>query len=258
MSSQTVAVKVWGEYALFTRPELKVERVSYPIMTPSAARGVLDAILYKPQMRWHIRRITALRPPTLSTGAMKRDDRHYRLVSFRRNEIDGKINPDEVVRWAAGTKPAMPHLTDSERVQRNSLVLQHVAYRIDASPLLTSRANMPRTSPEDEDDRGPDTEVKYAAMFERRVAKGQCFHRPYLGIREFAAHFGPVDPSESPLPWNDSFGFMLYDVQFREIRPREFVPDRPGFFDAHMQDGVMHCDTQSEGPAGQSPVIVHW
>ena len=103
-----------------------------------------------------------------------------------------------------------PYLVDSagregaqgqNRTQRNSLVLQDVAYLIDAWPVLTVRANRPRTRPEDDEDQGPDTVAKYVGMFERRVAKGQCFHHPYLGCREFACHFAPPDGSENPLGW---------------------------------------------------------
>src|SRR5262245_46089128 len=133
MQSPVVAVKVWGEFALFTRPELKVERVSYPIMTPSAARGVLDAILYKPQMRWHVRRITDLRPnfpPGFPTDAR---DAHYRLIQIRRNEITGKIPTAKAERWAGDPTEYHPYRVDENRTQRNSLVLHHVAYLIEAS-----------------------------------------------------------------------------------------------------------------------------
>src|SRR5947207_581534 len=101
VSPPCVAVKVWGEFALFTRPELKVERVSYPIMTPSAARGILDAILYKPQMRWHVRRITALRPAFPHDFPAEEQKAPYRLIQIRRNEIAGKIPTAKAERWAA-------------------------------------------------------------------------------------------------------------------------------------------------------------
>jgi CRISPR-associated protein Cas5d len=258
----SVSVKVWGELALFSRPELKVERLSYPIMTPSAARGVLDAILFRPQMRWHVRRITALRPafpPGFPDEAARQP---YRLIGIRRNEIQGKIAPNAVGRWMREPASFEPYLVDSagregvqgqNRTQRMSLALQHVAYRIDATPLLTESANSSRVRPpEDEVDAGPDTVAKYVAMFQRRVRKGQAFHAPYLGCREFACAFAPVDGTEAVLEgWNLDLGFMLYDIRFG--------PDgdnRPGFFAARIVRGVLHCDTEATGPNGEAPVAV--
>jgi CRISPR-associated protein Cas5d len=265
MSPPTVSVKVWGEYALFSRPELSVERISYPMITPSAARGVLDAILYRPQMSWHVRRISVLKP-TLPSGFPKAEGgRPFRLVGIRRNEIQGKIALRTVEGWISAPETFVPYMVDSagregvqgqNRTQRNSLVLQHVAYRIDASPRLTAKANQPRRRPETEEEHGPDTVAKYVAMFQRRVAKGQCFHRPYLGIREFACDFSPAG-DEPAIPWTESLGFMLYDIRFTETEPGVFKPDRPGFFDAKVKDGVLHCDTESRGPNGESPIVVH-
>lgn len=253
----SVFVKVWGEYACFTRPELKVERLSYPIMTPSAARGVLDAILWKPQMLWHVRRITALAPWWLPDGAR----RPYELVGVRRNEIQDKIAPRTVAGWMAAPETYEPYLTDSagresvqgqHRTQRNTLVLRDVAYLIEATPLLTKRANRPRSKPEDVDEpAGPDSVAKYVAMLQRRVAKGQCFHRPYLGCREFACNFGPVDGSERAVDWNESLGLMLYDIQFGDDA------NTPGFIHAEIRSGVLHCDTLAPGPSGEPPVEVH-
>lgn len=247
----TVSVTVWGEYALFTRPELSVERLSYPFMTPSAARGVLDAILFRPQMRWHVRRIAALQPRTFPAGfPPAAAAQPYRLIGVRRNEIQGTINPRQATRWIEAPATFEPYLVDSagregvqgqNRTQRNTLMLHHVAYRIEATPILTSRANEPRRRPEDAEDHGPDTPVKYAEMFRRRVRKGQCFHRPYLGCREFAAFFSePRDDDQVLDEWTESLGLMLYDIRFS--------PDgnRPGFFDAKVIRGVLHCDTVGE------------
>ena len=262
MPLHEVAVKVWGEFALFTRPELSVERISYPFMTPSAARGILDAILFKPQMIWHIHRITALRPEFPPSFPSDEANEHYRLIGVRRNEIQGKIPPRTVQSWMEKPETFEPYLVDSagregaqgqNRTQRNSLVLQHVAYLIEASPKLTERANRPRIKPEDDEDRGPDTETKYEAMFNRRVAKGQCFHRPYFGIREFAAQFRAPNGSEIPLSdWTDSLGFMLYDVRYGAQGHRQ-----PGFFDAKITKGVLHCDTEAPGRNGEPPVKIH-
>jgi CRISPR-associated protein Cas5d len=256
-----VSVKVWGEYALFSRPELSVERISYPFMSPSAARGVLDAILFKPQMIWHVRRITALRPSFPAGFASDEAEQPYRLVSIRRNEIQGTIPPRTVEKWIREPESFEPYLVDSagregaqgqNRTPRNSLILHHVAYLIEASPKLTDRANQPRARPDDDEDHGPDTETKYLAMFNRRVAKGQCFHRPYLGIREFACHFAAVDGTEITLAdWTESLGFMLYDLRYNADGQR-----RPGFFDAKIRNGVLHCDTDAPGPHGETPVKV--
>jgi CRISPR-associated protein Cas5d len=260
MSALIVSVKVWGDHALFSRPELSVERISYPFMTPSAARGILDAILFKPQMCWHVRRITALKPVFPPGFPADEAKQPYRLVGIRRNEIQGTIAPRTVEGWMKDPESFQPYLVDSagregaqgqNRTQRNSLVLHHVAYLIEASPKLTARANQPRTKPEDEEDHGPDTETKYMAMFNRRVAKGQCFHRPYLGIREFACHFAAADGTERLTDWTESFGFMLYDLHYTADGR-----GRPGFFDAKIRNGVLHCDTEAPGPHGEAAVKV--
>ncbi len=260
--NNSVAVKVWGEYALFTRPELKVERLSYVIMTPSAARGVLDAILYRPQMEWRVRRITAIQPRFPAGFPEEAQRRHYRTINIRRNEIQGKVPTRTVEGWMREPGSAEPYLVDSagregaqgqNRTQRNSLVLHHVAYIIEATPVLTDKANRARRKPpDDEEGPGPDSVTKYVAMFERRVAKGQCYHRPYLGCREFACDFAPLDDSERPLEdWNERLGFMLYDLRFRDGQAA-----LPGFFDAEIRAGVLHCDRQSHGLHGEPPVTV--
>jgi CRISPR-associated protein Cas5d len=249
-----VSVKVWGDYACFTRPELKVERMSYPIMTPSGARGVLDAILFKkktdakigklvPAFHWHIRRITALRPWWLNGHISDRPE----FVSVRRNEIQGKIAPRTVAGWMKEPETFEPYLVDSagregaggqNRTQRNTLALRDAAYLIDASIDMTE---FDETDPP----------VKYREMFQRRVDKGQCFHRPYLGCREFACHFATPDGTEKPLEWSEELGLMLYDMRFG--------PDgqnQPGFFKATATNGGLHCDTADAGPNGEPPVKV--
>ena len=261
MGADYVAVKVWGDLALFTRPELKVERVSYPMMTPSAARGVLDAIMFRPQMRWHIRRIKAIEPQFPHDFPETARELPYRLVPVRRNEIQDKI-PD-VSKWMKDPSTFQPYLVDSagrddvqgsHRTQRNSLLLQHVAYLIEATPVLTPRANLPRTKPEDSEDRGPDSVAKYVAMFERRVAKGQCFHRPYLGCREFACHFGAPNGQERLLEWTADLGLMLYDIQHTSSGETQ-----PGFFLAQVRNGVLHCDTLKAGPNSEPPIqVIGW
>lgn len=250
--SPTVSVTVWGEYAMFTMQSLSVERYTYPFMTPSAARGVLDAILFKPQMRWHVRRITALRPRTFPPDFPKAAaNQNHRLIGVRRNEIQGTIAPRTVAGWMADPDSFEPYLVDSagrdgaqgqNRTQRNTLMLHHVAYRIDASPVLTPKANQPRTRPDDEEDRGPDSVTKYAEMFKRRVKKGQCFHRPYLGCREFACQFAePSERDEVLSGWNEHLGMMLYDLRYQP-QGNQFL-----FFDANVSAGVLHCDTEGPG-----------
>jgi CRISPR-associated protein Cas5d len=228
-----------------------VFRSEYPFMTPSAARGVLDAILYEPQMRWHVRRITALRPEFPKGFPQAEADQPYRLVQVRRNEIASKVLTHNVNKWVANPRRYEPYRTDAGRPQRNSLILQHVAYRIDASPELTERANAPRAKPEGDEDRGPDTVAKYAGMFERRVVKGQCFHRPYLGCREFAANFAPTSETDRPLAsWSGDLGLLLYDVRFGADGQ-----SRPGFFMAIIREGVVDCDTEPPGKLPGAQVL---
>jgi len=145
---------------------MKVERVSYPVITPSAARGLLEAILYKPQFRWRIRRVAVRKP--------------IRFLAFRRNEVKSRLNPH---------RPE-PLLADEDRTQRNTLALRDVEYVIEAEIALTPLANLPRRKPPCEDEpEGEDSLVKYLAMFQRRAEKGQCFAQPCFGCREFPAHF---------------------------------------------------------------------
>ena len=207
-----VRLHVWGEYACFTRPEMKVERVSYDAMTPSAARGVLEAIHWKPAIRWVVDRIQVLKP--------------IRFENLRRNELGHKI-PVGNVRKAmnSGTTEGLRTLVEDDRQQRAATLLRDVAYVIEAHFVLT-------------DDAQPDdTEAKHLSMFNRRAAKGQCFHRPYLGTREFAADFALVAEHmpESALPpdqRNRDLGWMLHDIDY----PNGMAPR---FFRAELRDGVI-------------------
>ena len=207
-----VKLHVWGEYACFTRPEMKVERVSYDAMTPSAARGILESIHWKPAIRWTIDRIHVLKP--------------IRFENLRRNELGHKI-PAGNVRKAMrrGTTKELRTLIEDDRQQRAATLLRNVAYVIEAHFILT-RAAKP-----------DDTEAKHLAMFKRRAAKGQCFHRPYLGTREFVADFALVEDEmpETCLPSEQrdlDLGWMLHDIDYaEEMSPR--------FFRAAMCDGVI-------------------
>jgi len=207
---QTVLVRVSGEFALFTRPEMKVERVSYDVITPSAARGILEAVLWKPQMRWVIRRIAVLNP--------------VRFMSFKRNEVATKV-PSDIIQWARKNRAARMFFADDDRQQRNAVMLRDVDYRLEAMIELTERA-------------GPDDSLtKFVEMFVRRVEKGQHFQQPYLGCREFPAIVCPADGSErrgEGLDGEHHLGWMLHDIEYVDGRPRQ-----PRFFHAVMRDGVI-------------------
>ena len=209
-----IRLHVWGERACFTRPEMKVERVSYDVITPSAARGLLEAILWKPQIRWVVDRIHVLRP--------------IRFQSFRRNEVGAKISAVNAERaMRAGTTAGLGLVVEENRQQRAATLLVDVAYVIEAHFELTAKA-------------GPDdTPAKYITMFNRRAAAGQCFHRPCLGTREFPADFAllaEADPLPlSTLPAADrdkDFGWMLHDIDFANGNTSRF-------FRARLADGVL-------------------
>lgn len=220
----TVHLRTWGDLACFTRPEMKVERVSYSVITPSAARGLLEAILYKPQFRWRIRRIAVKRP--------------IAFMAFRRNEVKSRLSP----------KNPKPLFADQDRTQRNTLALREVEYVIEADLQLTSLAGRPRSKPEDAEEYGGDTLVKYLAMFQRRAEKGQCFTQPSFGCREFPAYFELVDESSmnvsSSINANSDLGLMLYDVFDLDVMhaPGKIAKPQPRitFFPARLQDGVMN------------------
>jgi len=183
--SRMIRLKVWGDNACFTRPEMKVERVSYDVMTPSAARGILEAIIWKPAIRWHVAQIDVLKP--------------IRWESVRRNEVGCVMSPR-----------TQHLLIEEQRQQRAGLFLRDVAYTIHAWLELTDKA-------------GPeDSIIKFQEMFLRRAEKGQTFHRPYLGCREFAAHFEPVfhdQPSPEPIEETRELGYMLHDMDYTGQSP---------------------------------------
>ena len=206
-----VKLHVWGDYACFTRPEMKVERVSYDTMTPSAARGVLEAIHWKPAIRWVVDRIHVLK--------------RIRFETLRRNELGGKIaagNVRKAIR--AGATAGLRTFIEDDRQQRAATLLRDVAYVIEAHFVLTAAA-------------GPeDTDAKHIAMFNRRAARGQYFHRPYLGTREFPADFALVEDSmprsESSVRRDRDLGWMLHDIDYRDDMT-------PRFFRATLRDGVI-------------------
>lgn len=197
-----LTVKVSGNLALFTRPEGKVERVSYPVITPSAARGVLEAIFWKPEMRWEILRIKILKAP--------------KFYSIVRNEVATKATINK--RTMENPKD---YFADDDRQLRHSLMLKDVAYVIEAQIHLQPGAKDPIE--------------KYRAMFRRRLEKGQCFHRPYLGTRECAAQFSIPTVEDVPIDWTDTLGPMFFDFRY----PVKGSVTIPYFFNAEVNGGVM-------------------
>lgn len=204
--SYGIKLRVWGDYALFTRPEMKVERVSYDVMTPSAARGILEAIYWKPAILWIIDRIHVLRP--------------VRFENIRRNELANRVAVNQ--HDMDEGKPVCRYIED-DRQQRASMVLRNVEYVIEAHFDLTGS----------DDDPG-----KHLAIFERRVKNGQCFHRPYFGCREFPVNFEWCDEiPATPFSGEQNLGYMLHDIDFaNDMAPR--------FFRAVMQDGIINCSQE--------------
>lgn len=207
-----VKLHVWGDYACWTRPEMKVERVSYDVMTPSAARGILEAIHWKPAIVWVVDVIHVLNP--------------IQFTSVRRNEVAVKI-PVGSVKSALnrGDTDGLGLVVNDHHQQRAAMVLVKPSYVIEAHFELTNRADY------------SDTAAKHIAMFKRRAATGQCFHRPYLGTREFAAHFelieGELPASTLPIHQrNRDLGWMLQDIDHGNDH-------KPYFFRAALVDGAM-------------------
>jgi CRISPR-associated protein Cas5d len=197
VKSNEFRLKVWGGNACFTRPEMKVERVSYDVMTPSAARGILEAILWKPAIFWKVIQIDVLNP--------------IKWASVRRNEVGAVMSPR-----------TNGLFIEEHRQQRAGLFLRDVAYTIHAYFELTDKAG-------DED-----TVVKFTEMFLRRAEKGQCFHHPYFGCREFAVDFEVITngkPLPDPISETRDLGWMLYDMDFSSREPM------PRFFRAGLDNG---------------------
>lgn len=208
---QTFCLEVSGDFACFTRPEMKVERVSYDVITPSAARAVFEAILWKPAIRWHIRRIEVLKP--------------IRWINLRRNEVSGVVPAGAVKSAMKQGKGNLGMYVEEDRQQRAGLFLRDVRYRLHAEFEMLN--NNPENNP-----------VKFAEMFKRRASKGQCFNQPYLGTREFSCDFRLVEADTAPaqpLPETRELGWMLYDMDFADT-----TNPMPRFFQANMQDGVIH------------------
>jgi len=223
--SPPLEVKVWADYACFTRPEFGAERVSYPVMTPSAARGVLEAIFWKPEFRWIVREIAVLQPI-----------QHFSIV---RNEMNSWQSP------SAAKSDDYRYFADDDRAQRHTLGLRNVAYLIKADIELKPHANA--------------NIAKYRDQFRRRVKKGQCHHQPYLGTREFSAFFCEPDPEvDQPIAHTDELGLMLFDLEFTATEDAPTLTyfthnaigakvtkgkAQPKFFRARLENGVLRVPT---------------
>jgi CRISPR-associated protein Cas5d len=204
--SYGVKLKVWGDYACFTRPEMKVERVSYDVMTPSAARAVLEAVYWKPSIRWIVDRIHVLKP--------------IRFMNIRRNEVASKIPLSRIT--AAMRNPGSPLVLfiEADRQQRAAVILRDVCYGIEAHFDYTGKDDA--------------SDGKHLDIFNRRARDGQCFTQPYLGCREFSANFELTEGGFPPSPLNgkQDLGWMLHDIDFKtDMEAR--------FFHAEMVDGVI-------------------
>jgi CRISPR-associated protein Cas5d len=197
--------KVWGELACFTRPEMKAERVTYPVMTPSAARGVLEAIFWKPEFSWQVREIWVLS--------------EIRHSSILRNEVNSKAVLSTARGWA---EEGGGYFAEEDRAQRHTLALRDVAYVIKAEVALRDHAT--------------EDVAKYRDQFRRRVNQGKCYHRPYLGCREFAASFGPLDGSERPIDVSDDLGLILFDLDYTADGSGR---GQPRFFSARLEHGIV-------------------
>lgn len=224
--NNSVFLKVWGEYACFTRPELKVERVSYLVPTPSAARGLLEAILFKPEFRWQIEEIHVLK--------------EIQFINLRRNEVQGVIssrNVESAMRGVIELSPFMADDTDNEgegRTQRQTIALRDVSYIIKAFPKTFASSGE------------VDLVKKFKEQFIRRVQKGQCFQQPYFGCREFVANFSLPDGNEKNIDDSRELGWMVYDIFDLNSQPVLISDDvllgkyrQLSLFEAKLEKGVV-------------------
>lgn len=236
MTAEILTVKVQGDFALFTRPEFSAERVSYQVMTPSAARGILEAIFWKPEMRWRVQKIHVLNP--------------IKQFSILRNEVNSHQSDRAARAWS---EPGDGYFAEDDRAQRHSLCLRDVAYIIEAEIDLKSHAT--------------DHIAKYRDMFRRRVEKGQCFNQPYLGTREFSASFEPATRDEKAIAHDEpiDLGWMLFDLEFSELPKGGKISycthdgegsrvaqgaAMPKFFHAQLVNGVLEVPQSLYVPIG--------
>lgn len=227
-----IKLHVWGGFALFTRPEMKVERVSYDVITPSAARGIVEAVYWKPEIRWHTTRLHVLRP--------------VRFTSLRRNEVASKVPAGSVAKVMKASRGSLGLYVEDDRQQRAATLLRDVEYVIEARFEIVA---------------GENNVGKHLDQFNRRARAGQCHTRPYLGCREFPAEFALLEPGQPPPSihpelWGErDLGYMLHDIDYVPD-PKGAVVDghsgkrwraEPRFFRAVMRDGVIDVPPLSTG-----------
>ena len=204
--SYGIKLRVWGDYACFTRPEMKAERVSYDVITPSAARGILEAIYWKPSIVWVVDKLHVLKP--------------IKFANIRRNEVGCKLAVGNVKKAMKGNTASLSIFIENVRQQRAAMVLRDVEYIVEAHFEVIGKEDT--------------NSAKHVEMFKRRAEKGQCFHQPYLGCKEFPANFELLEgeiPS-SPLHGEQNLDWMLHDIDFKnDCQPR--------FFRARMKDGIV-------------------
>jgi CRISPR-associated protein Cas5d len=218
LDSRIVRVKVKGDFACFTRPDLKVERMTYPCMTPSAARGILDSILWKPEFQWYVRKIQILTP--------------VRFTSIKRNEINAKQGRNPIV-------------VEEKRAQRNSVVLKDVQYIIEASIF---QKDLSGKNPIEKYIGRKGIDADHDGIFIRRLKKGQCWRRPYLGVREFPAEFMEPDGREEPIPDTIPIGSMVFDIFYDEAGN----PEPVFFYDVAIRNGELNCEVPENEKMMQS------
>lgn len=215
----SIRLRVWGDYALFARPEMSVERVTFDVMTPSAARGLVEAIYFHPGLRWHIDRIRVCRP--------------IRFMNLRRNEVRATVNAN-AARTVMNRGRGQLYLSAPDEIQqRAALLLRDVEYVVEAHFDMTDRA-APGDNP-----------GKFQDIVRRRIERGQCYHQPYFGCREFPAQFAPcgeIPPCPPELLGELDLGYMLWDLDYTD--PQNI---RPLFFRAKLRDGVLHVPDWSSG-----------
>lgn len=202
-------LRVWGDFACFTRPEMKVERVTYPVMTPSAARGILEAVFWKPEFTWVVEEIHVLKP--------------IRYFSILRNEVSSRASEQAARRWAA---EGGGYEAPADRTQRHTLALRDVDYLIRAQIELKPGVQ--------------EDVAKYRDQFRRRVRDGRCFSTPYLGCREFSAQFAEPEGGEKAIDLTEDLGPMLLDLRYE---PDGSGRGTPRFFQARLERGVLRVPT---------------
>lgn len=216
MGTSNFRIRVRGPLACFTRPEFSTERLSYEVITPSAARGVLEAVLWKPAILWRIHAIYVLS--------------EIKWAEFRRNEVNKRVSTSDATSAANGRTNLRDYFAGEDRAQRNTVALKEVDYVVDASIAMTERAG------------AEDNLVKFEAMFRRRLEGGQHIYQPYLGCREFPAYVEPANETPAPIDESRDLGWMLHDMDYGSDR-------RPRFFQARLENGVMQV------PAWEAAVI---